>query len=207
MISLTSPVRTTAHGWPAGAKLAALCLATTSLFMLQPPALHLAAFAATLLVYALPGRAFFTAGMRALRILIPFVVLVFLWHLYTGDMVAGMRVILRMTTVVAMANLVTMTTSLESLSDVVRWLSTPLRRLGLRTEALDLAIPLVVRFTPVITRKSELLRQSWRARSRRRPGWRLLFPLALQALDDADHVALALRARSAPMDKARRNDP
>ena len=32
MISLTSPVETRAHGWPAGAKLGALCLATLLLF-------------------------------------------------------------------------------------------------------------------------------------------------------------------------------
>jgi len=33
------------------------------------------------------------------------------------------------------------------------------------------------------------------ARSRRRPGWQLVLPLSLAALDDADHVAEALRAR------------
>jgi biotin transport system permease protein len=34
-----------------------------------------------------------------------------------------------------------------------------------------------------------------RARSPRRPGWRLVVPAALAALDDADHAAEALRAR------------
>lgn len=200
MISLTSPVETRAHDWPAGAKLAALCLTTTALFMVNPLPLHVAALAMTLLIYALPGRAFLMAGAKALRVVAPFVVLVLLWHVYTGDLATGLRVTLRMTTVVALANLVTMTTPLEGFSDVIRWLSTPLRRLGLRTALLDLAIPLVIRFTPILAQKSALLQQSWRARSRRRPGWRLLLPLALLALDDADHVALALRARSAPMD-------
>ena len=37
--------------------------------------------------------------------------------------------------------------------------------------------------------------QSWRARSTRRPRWRVLVPATLAALDDADHVAEALRAR------------
>ena len=33
MISLTSPVETRAHGWPAGIKLAALCVSTVLLFL------------------------------------------------------------------------------------------------------------------------------------------------------------------------------
>ena len=59
MISLTSPVETRAHGWPAGAKLAALCVATMALFSLTHPALQAAALAVTLLLYALPGWRFF----------------------------------------------------------------------------------------------------------------------------------------------------
>ena len=36
---------------------------------------------------------------------------------------------------------------------------------------------------------------AWRARSRRRAGWRVIVPFMVLALDDADHVAEALRAR------------
>ena len=43
--------------------------------------------------------------------------------------------------------------------------------------------------------RMDILRESWRARSPRRPGWRILLPATLAALDDADHVAEALRAR------------
>lgn len=198
MISLTSPVRTRAQDWPAGAKLAALCVVSTVLFAVQDLALHVAALAGVVLLYALPGRLFLCAGLRTLRALLPFVVLALLWHLYTGDLASGLRVVMRMVTLVALANLVTMTTRLEALMAVIRWLAAPLRHLGVRTAALEIAIALVIRFTPVLAQKSALLGQSWRARSRRRPGWRLLLPLALLALDDADHLAEALRARSAP---------
>ena len=63
MISLTSPVETRAHGWPAGAKLAALCVATMGLFSLTHAALQAAALAVTLLLYALPGWRFFKVGL------------------------------------------------------------------------------------------------------------------------------------------------
>jgi biotin transport system permease protein len=58
-----------------------------------------------------------------------------------------------------------------------------------------LAVALVIRFIPVMQDRTEQISQSWRARSARRAGWRVLMPATLAALDDAEHVAEALRAR------------
>ena len=67
--------------------------------------------------------------------------------------------------------------------------------LRLSTRALELAIAMVLRFTPMLVENGQRLAMSWRARSRRKPGWRIVMPMAALALDDADHVAEALRAR------------
>ncbi|WP_272001969.1 energy-coupling factor transporter transmembrane component T [Roseovarius sp. ZX-A-9] len=195
MISLTSPVETRAHHWPAGAKLAALCVATMVLFAAQSLIFHLAVFAALLALYAAPGAVFLRAGLRRLRVLWPFLAIIFLWHLITQTPEQGAVIALRLLTAVGLANLVTMTTRLSDMIAVIRWLATPLRRLGLSTAALELSIALVIRFTPALAAKGGQLAQSWRARSRRRPGWRIILPFALLALDDADHVAEALKAR------------
>ncbi|MDX1784914.1 MAG: energy-coupling factor transporter transmembrane component T [Roseovarius sp.] len=195
MISLTSPVETRAHRWPAGAKLAALCVATMVLFAAQSLIFHLAVFAALLALYAAPGAVFLRAGLRRLRVLWPFLAIIFLWHLITQTPEQGAVIALRLLTAVGLANLVTMTTRLSDMIAVIRWLATPLRRLGLSTAALELSIALVIRFTPALAAKGGQLAQSWRARSRRRPGWRIILPFALLALDDADHVAEALKAR------------
>lgn len=198
MISLISPVRTRAHDWPAGAKLAGLCAASTGLFMVQGVWPHAAALALTGALYAMPGPAFLRTGLTALRVLLPFVLLVMVWHILTRTTGAGIAISLRMLTLVALANLVTMTTRLDDLVGVLHALTAPLRSLGLSTRMLELGVPLVIRFTPVLIGKASQLGQAWRARSHRRPGWRILLPLSLQALDDADQVAEALRARSAP---------
>ena len=195
MISLTSPVRTRAHGWPAGTKLAALCVATVLLFKAQNLWVHTAAFAGMLVLYRLPGPVFFRAGLRALRVLWPFVVMLALYHLVTWTPYAGGVILLRMITAVGLATLVTMTTQLSDLIAVVRWLATPLRTLGLKTTYLETAIALVIRFTPVLLTKGTKLIDAWRARSPRRPGWRIILPFTVLALDDADHIAEALRAR------------
>ncbi|CAM3273677.1 biotin transport system permease protein [Paracoccus aminovorans] len=195
MISLTSPVETRAHRWPAGLKLGALCVVSTVLFVAGGIAANGIALAAVLALYAAPGPAFLRAGLRSLRVVLPFVVLLLGWHGLTGDLRQGVLITLRMVTLVALANLVTMTTPLQDLVALIHRLTAPLRRLGLRTGALEIAIPLVVRFTPVLVQRAETLAEAWRARSRRRPGWHLVLPLTLQAMDDADHVGEALRAR------------
>ncbi|RKF16077.1 energy-coupling factor transporter transmembrane protein EcfT [Roseovarius spongiae] len=195
MICLTSPVETRAHRWPAGAKLAALCVATMVLFAARAPLFHAAAFLGMLALYAAPGRVFLRAGVGRLLVLWPFLAVIALWHGWTGTPEAGLVIALRLVTAVGLANLVTMTTRLDDMIAVLRRLAAPLRRFGISTRALELGVALVIRFTPALAHKGGLLAQSWRARSPRRVGWRIVLPFALLAIDDADHVAEAIRAR------------
>ena len=125
----------------------------------------------------------------------PFLAILAVWHIATATYTEGVQIILRLLTTVGLANLVTMTTALSEMIAVIRWLATPFRRLGLNTRALELAIALVIRILPVLFDNGQRLSDAWRARSRRRPGWRVVVPFTLLALDDADHIAEALRAR------------
>ncbi len=195
MISLTSPVRTRAHGWPAGVKLAALAAATFALFLTSDLRLLAAALAGMVTLYALPGAQFFRVGMERLRVLWPFLAILALWHGVTATYAEGAEIVLRLLTAVGLANLATMTTALSEMIVVIRWLATPLRRLGLSTRAFELAIAMVIRILPTLVQNGQRLSDAWRARSPRRPGWRVVVPFTLLALDDADHLAEALRAR------------
>lgn len=195
MISLTSPVKTKAHDWPASFKLGGLCAATVILFFIENLVLQAAALCLVLLAYALPGSAFLSAGIRQLKLLWPFVAIVAIWHVWMNEVSLGATIILRLVSTVALANLVTMTTRLSDMIDVVRVLTGPLRRFGLKSRILELAIALVIRLTPVLVNKGTQLTWAWRARSRRSPGWRIILPFTVLALDDADQVAEALRAR------------
>jgi biotin transport system permease protein len=117
------------------------------------------------------------------------------WHIVTQDGLAGAVISLRLLSAVAMANLVTLTTKLSDMIEVVRWVATPLRWIGLSTKQLELAIALVVRFTPVLADKGTQLSDAWRARSPKRPKWNIVTPFAVLAIDDAEHVAEAIKAR------------
>lgn len=195
MISLTSPIETWAHRWPAGVKLGALCGATLGLFATQTPAIHAAALVGCLVLYVLPGKVFAQAGLARLFVLWPFLLVICLWHGWTGEWAAGSVIAMRLLTAVGLANLVTMTTQLSEMIALVRWLAGPLRRLGLQTRALELGIALVIRFTPTLADKGAQLATAWRARAPGRPGWRIVMPFTLLAIDDAEHVADAIKAR------------
>jgi len=170
----------------------ALCVATVALFGLQHIVPLGLCFVAVLALYAAPGPVFLRAGLARLWGLWPFVAVLILWHWATGDLAQGVALGFRMATAVGLANLVTMTTRLSDMMAVVMWLCTPL---GRHRRAIGLAMALVIRFTPIFVLKGQGLALAWRARSARRPGWRVIVPFMALALDDADHVAEALRAR------------
>lgn len=195
MLSLTSPTKTVFHRIPVGFKMALLAIATVFLFQLQPIWAQATSLLTTVGLYLIPGRRFAAHGLSMLRPLWVFVVVILIWHYWIDDLTAGVRIMLRMLTAVALANLVTMTTRLEDLVDLVKWLLRPLRPFGVNPAVIGLAIAMFVRFTPVLRDKASLLLESWRSRSPRKPGWRVVVPIALVALDDAEHVAEALRAR------------
>ena len=195
MISLTSPIETRAHSWSAGLKLTVLCLSTVFLYSIDNLYIEIAFLVIVITLYALPGNIFLRFGLSKLRILWPFILVVLLWHWWISELLLGTSIIIRMIAAFALANLVTMTTKLSDMIDVVQFLARPLERLGLNPRILELAIALVIRMTPVLLHKGQGLTLAWRARSRRRPGWRIILPFTLLALDDADHVAEALKAR------------
>ena len=195
MLTLTSPVETPWHRIAAPVKLALLALWTAGLFWITSPAFLLAAFALIAALHIPGGTVFAHHALRMLRPLWPFIAVVAVWHLWTQDIRDGWVVILRMIAAVAAANLVTMTTRLADMMAVVERLAQPLARVGLPPKTMALAMALVIRFIPVMAERHGQIIDAWRARSAKRAGWRVLLPTILAALDDADHVAEALRAR------------
>ena len=192
MLTLTSETQTTAHGWPAGVKLAGLLVWTLVLF--QVPGLAWAS--AALAVAALAAFALGIGGdwLRLFRVLWPVALVLALWHLASGTPRDGAIAIARMLAAVGAANLLTMTTRLADMQAVVLWLARPMAPM-LPPQALALSVALMIRFVPVMLLRWEALAMAFRARSSRRGTWRIAMPAVLAALDDAEHVADALRAR------------
>lgn len=195
MLTLTSPIETRWHALPAGVKLLGLALATMLIVALKIPMMVGGAVAVVMLFYLTEGLAFAGYGLRMLRPLWPFIAVLAIWHGVTGAWGVGLIIAGKMLAAVGLANLVTMTTRLDDMIAVVERAARPLSRIGLSPRTLAVSIALVVRFTPVLFEKIGHLSDAWKARRAGRPNWRLVLPSLLVALDDAEHVAEALRAR------------
>jgi biotin transport system permease protein len=195
MLTLTCPIETPLHRIAPGPKLLALAIASLFLLRLQSPWAVAAVCLLVALLHLAFGIRFAGFAARMLRPLWPFVLILGLWHGWTGNMPGGLVLAGKMLAAVALANLVTMTSRLDAVIGLVERIAAPLARLGLSPRLLAVAIGLVIRFTPVLMDKATLLGEAWRARSARRANWRIVLPISLMALDDADRVAEALRAR------------
>lgn len=195
MLSLTYPDRTLYHGVGAGPKLFVLSLFTIWIYLVADPLLIGAGFLAILFIYLSASLPFFLAAARHLRPLIYFVAVIVIWQSVRGNYVQGILTSLKFLAAVGIANLVTMTTRLDELIAIIFKLTIAIRMPSAFSRSLTLAIAMVIRFIPTMTLKGKRLHDAWRSRTTRRVGWRIVPPLTILAIDDANQVALSCRAR------------
>jgi biotin transport system permease protein len=186
----TSPL----HRAPAGAKLLLLAVATTALVALRSPwavgvgavlvvgGYALARFAASVLV----------DQVRPLRWVV-LALVPFQW--WQGGWRAVTVVVGTMLVTVAGAALVTLTTRVLDLLDVVERIAAPLRHVGLRPDRLALLLALTLRAVPVLAATLDDVRDARRARGLERSPRALLVPLVVRTLRHADRLGEALVAR------------
>lgn len=191
--------RSLLHRLPAGLKLGALALLSILILPLDDPRLLAGALAATLALYASLGRPAL-ARLRTLRPLAPLLALMFVLQAWSGDwtsagFAAGAASVLRILLMVLLADLVTLSTSLQQMMDALETVLAPLRPLGASPRKLALAVALVLRFVPVLLAAWRAREEAWRARSTRRPSLALVPGFLAETLRLADHVAEALDAR------------
>lgn len=195
MLSLTIEQRSWLHGVSVPLKLFLMCAFTLVMLPVTDWRLALGALVVVILLYGSAGIVVARIGLSRLRPLFYLLAAIFLYYVVTDRFLEGIAICSKLMAAVGLANLVTMTSRLDDMMAVVETLSKPLHHLGLPPRALGFAMGLVIRFTPIFLQKGALLGEAWRARNPKRTSPRLLVPLALGALDDADRVADALRAR------------
>lgn len=196
MIASTSEHRTWAHRLPAGAKFAALLASTAAVLWTESVPALAAILAAAAGLYLSGGGGFAAQGLRALRGILIVAAVIGLWHAVALSPGSAARVVLRLVIAVALANFVTMTTRVGDMTALFDRALAALRLPARYRRRIALAMALTIRFIPVLGDKAARLSEAFRARSRRRLSPKLVLPLSLLAIDDAEHVAEALRARS-----------
>lgn len=196
MIQLYVPGTSIVHRLGAGTKLAILAVAALALSVAPPnPWAVAAALAGVGGLYALarlPWRVLVGEAwrLRWLVIVLGGVLLVFAGPLAawtsTGRVIA----------LVLLASLLTLTTRMGEVMDVLRRLIAPARRVGIDPESVTMSIALTVTMIPVVAGFAAQVREAQRARGVR-SGLRGMVPLMVRTLRHADEVGDALAARGA----------
>ncbi|MFY0663168.1 MAG: energy-coupling factor transporter transmembrane protein EcfT [Natronospirillum sp.] len=194
MISLYLAQRSWLHRTPAGIKLLALAVVSISLFPVSHLGLMGSALGITLALYASIGREA-VKQLRLLKPLLPLFLLIFLLQWWSIGWADGLLLVLRMATLVLLANLVTLTTRMDDMMAALRPLFWPLQVFGVNPARIAFAVALLIRFVPVLMAVVLNLLDAWRARGGGKQVWKLAVPLTIQAIRMSDHVAEAIAAR------------
>ncbi len=183
------------HRAPPGLKLAALPIVGTALFLLPSAWLSGAALLATVLAYPLAGLPG-TILARQLRSILLVVVLVALAQIWFAGAGAALLFGLRLTALLLLAALVTLTTRTSDIVAVLDGALRPLRPLGVDPAKVALALSLTFRFLPLVTGVVAEIREAQAARGIERSVLRLAVPVVIRLLKTSDEIAEAIDARS-----------
>ena len=186
--------KTWLHRVPAGFKLAGLALFSLLLLPVDDWRILAGVLAVVLAIYAGFGRAG-SARLALLRPLVPLLVIVGSVQTLSSGWHAGAVVSLRLLAMLLLADLVSMTTTMSALMDVLAPVFNLLRPLGVNPRKMALAVALVLRFVPVLLTRWRAREEAWKARTHRRVPVRLVAVFLADILQLADRVAESLDAR------------
>jgi len=184
-----------AHKLRVGYKLATLSIFSIFIFYVNSLFLLLLILFGMLLLYYSVSIVVLRKGILLLRPLILVIGLIWIFHIIREEFLSGTVICLRLIILFALANFVTLSSRLSDMIELFLWILHPLKLIGVRTSPIGLALGMVIRFTPVLIARSKQLLESWRARGLKHINWRIILPIFITVIDDADRVAEAIRAR------------
>jgi biotin transport system permease protein len=193
-LGLFHPGTSVVHRAPAGLKLVALLVATTTVVLVHGWVSGVAALAVALALQAL-ARVPLRVATRGLGGLLLTVALVGAFQWWAAGWGAALEVSADFLAVALLATLLTATTPADALLDALTRAARPLRRLGLHPETFALAVGLLLRAIPVLVGTTLESRDAARARGLDRNPRAVVVPAAVRAVAHARATGDALAAR------------
>ena len=194
MLSLYVPGDSLIHRIPAGTKLVLLFAGSIALFAVSNIPLHvgeLLVIAGLFRLARLPWRAVLSQLRTALFFMVP----IFLFHVFITDWVLGLETVLRILALLLFAVLVTLTTKLSDMIDILERAFRPLAYLGINPSKASMMLSMVIRFIPLMMREAQEILEAQRARGLDRNAIAVLVPLLIKTLKMADDLSDAIDAR------------
>ena len=216
MLTLHISQPTWLHTRPAGQKLLALALTSVGLLPVSGLPMACAALLCVVLLYSSLGMAGLrrlSQSLKTLAWLVAFiggaqVLIASIQGSLGSPLLINVAVtMMKLATLVLLAELVTITTPLQALLAAIEPLLRPLKLLGLSSERLALGIGLLIRLASLQRSTWLQLKQAYRVRGVQRPGLRLIAPSLRAGLRQADAMARALNARLPAAGQSHSRDP
>lgn len=183
------------HRIPVKPKLLGLTAFGLVLYFIDQPFVLGAALVLTALLYLSTGIGV-SEGLRRLRPVLFTIAFLASVNLLLLTPLEALVTTLRLVAILFVAAAVTASTTIAAFMAAVTDLARPLERLGLLKAAdLGLALGLVLRFVPEIAARYEALKEAHAARGIPIKLSRMLGPLIISTLKDADRIAEAIDAR------------
>ena len=193
--SLFIPGHTWLHRTSAGLKLLTLALSSTALMWLHSPLLLLLACVLVCLSVRCAG-ASLKQVWQQLRPLVWLLLVLGGLSVWSQGVLQALEMVLRLLTLVLAALMVSMTTPLTQMMDVVAWLLGPFERLGwVNAEKVALGFGLTLRLIPELGVQWQDIREAQLARGLTPSPLTMGVPMLLRTLRRADEIAEAIDAR------------
>jgi biotin transport system permease protein len=188
------PGRSWVHRAPAGLKLLLLAAGLTALALVRSP---VAVAAGAVLVAGLATVARLPARLLAAQVapVAGMAALIAAFQMWLAGPATALVVAGSLLVAVTAAGVLTLTTRVEQLLDVVVAALGPLRRVGARPERVALVLALTLRSVPVLAGLVRQAQEARLARGARRSLRALAVPLLIRTLRHADQLGEALAAR------------
>ncbi len=181
---------------PAGIKLAALALTGATLMWVQQWLILLLALILMLGLVAWSGVTFRRIWQQV-RLLGWFMLVLGTYSALVQSPVIAAEMLLRLSTLILAAQLVSMTTPITQMMSVIQYLLTPLDRLGwVSAERVSLACGLTLRLIPELGLQWHDIREAQAARGLKPGVFSMLVPMLLRTIRRAEEIAEAIDARS-----------
>jgi biotin transport system permease protein len=129
------------------------------------------------------------------------ILIIFLVHGWFTSWTLGFLVVLRFAVLLLLALLVTFTTRISEMIEVLERAFRPLAVFGVNPEKLSLMLSLALRFIPLLFEKFQEIREAQRARGLDRNILALLMPLLIKTLRMAGDLTDAIDARGYDPDR------
>lgn len=183
------------HRAPPGLKLLTLAVLATLLFVYPNLIFAAVTLAATIVLYPLAGISA-RVMLAQVKPIFAILLLLFVVQLAMVNWQSGLLVVVRLSALMLIASLITLTTRSSEMIEALEKRLTWLYFIGVNPAKISLALSLALRFIPVLAAITQEVREAQKARGLNNSVIAVAIPVIVRTLKMADSIAAALEARA-----------